>query len=100
MERGRLYVPPSQGSAVFIHSNMAMAMVEAAMIYLGERGGVSVYQPEYDPQTWERERFPLPLVYKCNECKIRWFRAITNFYGGLCHPCYVSQYEGEEEMLL
>ena len=68
-------------------------------VYLGEWNNASVYQPEYDPQTWEQQRFPLPLVYKCNECKIRWFRAITNFYDGLCYGCWITQFEDEEEIL-
>ena len=66
-------------------------------IYLGEWGGVSVYQSEYE----YRESVGLPSrVYKCTDCKIRWFRAITNFYAGLCYYCWLEQFEGEEEMVL
>ena len=66
-------------------------------VYLGEWGGKSVYQPEYDPLTWDAVGLP-PRVYKCAACKIKWFRAITNFYGGLCHSCYVSQFDGEPDI--
>jgi hypothetical protein len=67
------------------------------MIYLGEWAGKSVYQPEYDPQTWDAVGLP-PQVYKCAECKVRWFRAITNWYGGLCYYCWLEQFEGESEL--
>ena len=70
------------------------------MIYLGEWGGRSRYQPEYDPAEWERMSFPPPLVYKCNECKIRWFRPVANFYDGMCYECYVSQFEDEPDLTL
>ena len=68
------------------------------MIYLGEWGGVSVYQPEYNPLTWDNEPARRPQVYKCACCKVRWFRAITNWYEGLCFECWVTQFEGEEEL--
>jgi len=66
-------------------------------VYLGERRGKSVYQPEYDPQTWDAVG-TLPRVYKCAACKVRWFRAITNWYEGLCFECWVTQFEGEDEL--
>ena len=69
------------------------------MIYLGEWGGVSIYQPEYDPQTWERIGQP-PQVYKCACCKVRWFRAITNWYDGLCYECWKEQFEDKPDMPL
>ena len=67
------------------------------MIYLGEWGGVSVYMPEYDPDTWDAVGTP-PYVYKCACCKVRWFRAITNWYEGLCWVCALEEYEGEDEL--
>ncbi len=67
------------------------------MIYLGEWGNESVYQPEYK---WAEKATWSPYVYKCSECKIRWFRAITNWYDGMCYYCWLEQFEGEEEMVL
>ena len=66
-------------------------------VYLGEWNSQSVYQPEYDPRTWDAVGLP-PRVYKCACCKVRWFRAITNWYEGLCYWCYVSQFEGEDDL--
>ena len=67
-------------------------------VYLGEWNSRSVYQPEYDPQTWEQQRFPLPQVHKCSCCKIKWFRTTTNFYEGFCYYCWVEQFDGEEDI--
>ena len=65
------------------------------MIYLGEWAGRSVYQPEYE----YRESVGVPSrVYKCSCCKIRWFRAITNFYDGMCYYCWLEQFEGEPDI--
>ena len=67
------------------------------MIYLGYWGDRSIYQPEYKPT----EAVGLPSrVYKCIDCKIRWFRSITNWYDGLCYHCWLEQFEGEEELVL
>ena len=67
------------------------------MIYLGEWGGVSVYQPEYE----YRESVGVPSrVYKCNCCKVRWFRSITNFYDGMCYYCWKEQYDGMDDIPL
>ena len=70
-------------------------------VYLGEWQGKSVYQPEYDPQTWEGRCLMVPNVSICASKCTRWFRTAQEDYReGLCHSCYVSQYEGEEEMPL
>ena len=66
------------------------------MIYLGYWGGEYIYQPTGKLPT----RFPPPQVFKCACCKIRWFRAITNFYDGMCYYCWLEQFEGEKEMVL
>ena len=59
--------------------------------YLGEWHSRSAYQPTRALPT----RFPPPQVYKCACCKVRWFRSITNWYGGLCYYCWLEQFEEE-----
>ena len=81
-----------RASGTAIKTAMTGARVNSE--YLGESRGVSVYQPTRALPT----RWLTPQVYKCAACKVRWFRSITNWYGGLCFECWVTQFEGEEEI--
>ena len=76
-----------------------MVYGEVRMIYLGEWANASVYQPEYDPETWDAVGLP-SRVYKCSCCKVRWFRSITNFYDGMCYYCWKEQYDGMDDIPL
>ena len=68
------------------------------MEYLGFFGGDYCYTPtERDygmGPGWPRAR-----VYKCNSCKIRWFRRVTaDMYEGLCRVCFREEFEGEPDI--
>ena len=64
--------------------------------YLGFFGGDYCYTPtarDYGID-WPRAR-----VYKCNSCKIRWFRRVTaDMYDGLCAECFREEFEGEPDI--
>ena len=63
------------------------------MTYLGEWGGVSVYQPEYDPATWEGRGLMQPSVLICTAKCTRWFRIVLEDYrDGLCNECWKEEY--------
>ena len=43
--------------------------------------------------------WPRARVYKCNSCKIRWFRRVTeDIYDGLCWVCFREEFEGEPDL--
>ena len=43
--------------------------------------------------------WPRARVYKCNSCKIRWFRRVTaDIYDGLCAECFREEFEGEPDI--
>ena len=43
--------------------------------------------------------WPRARVYKCNSCKIRWYRRVTeDIYDGLCWVCYREQYDGMDDL--
>ena len=68
------------------------------MTYLGEWGGVSVYQPEYK-QVQDVYGLMQPSVLICTAKCTRWFRIVLEDYrDGLCNECWLEQFEGEEEL--
>ena len=65
------------------------------MTYLGEWGGVSVYQPEYE-QVQDEYGLMQPSVLICTAKCTRWFRIVLEDYrDGLCNECWLEQFEGE-----
>jgi len=70
------------------------------MEYIGFFGGDYCYTPTVSLRHCE-PGWPRARVYKCNSCKIRWFRRVTaDMYEGLCWVCYREEYDGMEDIPL
>ena len=68
------------------------------MIYLGEWGGVSVYQPEYE----YRESVGVPSRKTiCRSCMVRWlWPSVAEHQDGLCWVCLKAEYDGMDDIPL
>jgi len=68
------------------------------MIYLGEWGGVSVYQPEYE----YRESVGVPSRKTiCRSCMVRWlWPSVAEHQDGMCHQCWKTEFEGKPDIPL
>jgi len=68
------------------------------MEYLGFFNNEYHYTPTVSLQHCE-PGWPRARVYKCPDCKIRWFRRVTaDVYDGLCWVCYREQYDGMDDL--
>ena len=68
------------------------------MIYLGEWGGRSRYQPEY---RWVDTRFLPSRKTICRSCMVRWlWPSVAEHQDGMCHVCYATQYDGMDDIPL